>query len=69
MIVPFLGNQLTSDMNSLRVSGSGDDLLKRNSQNLANGPYITRSTSEKVPNRSELMQQVQRTAWARHTTK
>ncbi|XP_039287251.1 carboxyl-terminal PDZ ligand of neuronal nitric oxide synthase protein isoform X2 [Nilaparvata lugens] len=34
-----------------------------------NGPFITRSTSEKVPNRSELMSQVQRTAWARHTTK
>lgn len=30
---------------------------------------IQRSTSEKVPNRSELMSQVQRTAWARHTTK
>lgn len=34
-----------------------------------NGPGITRSTSEKVPNRSELMNQVQRTTWARHTTK
>ncbi|XP_063245002.1 carboxyl-terminal PDZ ligand of neuronal nitric oxide synthase protein-like isoform X1 [Bacillus rossius redtenbacheri] len=32
-------------------------------------PPITRSTSEKVPNRSELMSQVQRTLWARHTTK
>ncbi|KAL9905326.1 capon-like protein isoform 3-T8 [Glossina fuscipes fuscipes] len=31
--------------------------------------YITRSTSEKVPNRSQIMSQVQRTAWARHTTK
>lgn len=30
---------------------------------------IQRSISEKVPNRSELMSQVQRTAWARHTTK
>jgi len=35
----------------------------------ASRPVITRSTSEKVPNRSELMSQVQRTAWARHTTK
>ncbi|XP_074027997.1 capon-like protein isoform X2 [Leptinotarsa decemlineata] len=34
-----------------------------------NGPGITRTTSEKVPNRSELMSQVQRTNWARHTTK
>ncbi|XP_065359336.1 capon-like protein isoform X3 [Calliphora vicina] len=31
--------------------------------------FITRSTSEKVPNRSQIMSQVQRTAWARHTTK
>ncbi|XP_065213393.1 carboxyl-terminal PDZ ligand of neuronal nitric oxide synthase protein isoform X3 [Planococcus citri] len=61
-----LGNQLTCDMSSLRVSGED----KRNVQGVAtNGPYITRSTSEKVPNRSDLMLQVQRTAWARHTTK
>lgn len=31
--------------------------------------FITRSTSEKVANRSQLMSEVQRTAWARHTTK
>jgi carboxyl-terminal PDZ ligand of neuronal nitric oxide synthase protein len=31
--------------------------------------FITRSTSEKVPNRSQVMSQVQRTQWARHTTK
>jgi carboxyl-terminal PDZ ligand of neuronal nitric oxide synthase protein len=31
--------------------------------------FITRSTSEKVPNRSQMMSQVQRTQWARHTTK
>lgn len=30
--------------------------------------FITRSTSEKVPNRSQMMN-VQRTQWARHTTK
>lgn len=42
----------------------------RRNLNLPNGPpFITRSTSEKVPNRSELMSQVQRTQWARHTTK
>lgn len=34
-----------------------------------NGPFITRSTSEKVPHRNEILAQVQRTAWARHTTK
>lgn len=31
--------------------------------------YITRSTSEKAPNRSQIMSEVQRTTWARHTTK
>ena len=34
-----------------------------------NGPFITRSTSEKVPHRNEILAQVQRTSWARHTTK
>lgn len=31
--------------------------------------FITRTTSEKVPNRSQMMTHVQRTQWARHTTK
>lgn len=31
--------------------------------------FIQRSTSEKTPNRSQMMSQVQRTQWARHTTK
>lgn len=31
--------------------------------------FITRTTSEKVPNRSQIMSHVQRTQWARHTTK
>lgn len=30
---------------------------------------LGRSVSEKIGHRSELMSQVQRTAWARHTTK
>jgi carboxyl-terminal PDZ ligand of neuronal nitric oxide synthase protein len=64
-------NQLAatlSSMVSLRVSGVEDSTNRRGG--LSNGPpFITRSTSEKVPNRSELMSQVQRTAWARHTTK
>lgn len=42
----------------------------RNTQPQSATPhFITRSTSEKVPNRSQMMQQVQRSAWARHTTK
>lgn len=47
--------------NSKRSGGNG-------TQNSATPSFITRSTSEKVPNRSQMMQ-VQRTAWARHTTK
>lgn len=31
--------------------------------------FITRSSSEKVPSRSQMMSEVQRTQWARHTTK
>ncbi|XP_017769172.1 PREDICTED: capon-like protein [Nicrophorus vespilloides] len=62
VIVPVPSN--TDDtanlLSSLHLGGD----LKPNSV-----PTITRSTSEKVPNRSELMSQVQRTAWARHTTK
>ena len=46
-----------------------EDSHKRAAQYLPNGPYVTRTASEKVPNRSELMLQVQREAWARHTTK
>lgn len=60
---------LTSDikkdigLGSLRISSEQDKRFP------SNGPFIQRSTSEKVPNRSELMSQVQRTTWARHTTK
>lgn len=50
-----------------RAGGGGGGI---GSQPLSATPsFITRSTSEKVPNRSQMMQQVQRTAWARHTTK
>lgn len=62
VIVPVPAN--ADDASSLLASLKlGEDLRP------ANIPSITRSTSEKVPNRSELMSQVQRTAWARHTTK
>lgn len=62
VIVPVPAN--ADDASSLLASLKlGEDLRP------ANVPSITRSTSEKVPNRSELMSQVQRTAWARHTTK
>lgn len=62
VLVPVTGHpdEAANLMTNLRL---GDELR-------VNGPApITRSTSEKVPNRSELMSQVQRTMWARHTTK
>lgn len=57
----------------LKVSSGGGTSAKpsggkKNTTVVGNGP-ITRSTSEKVPNKSNLMSHVQRTTWARHTTK
>lgn len=58
----------------LKVSGAGGTSSsrtgggKKTTTVVGNGP-ITRSTSEKVPNKSNLMSQVHRTTWARHTTK
>lgn len=80
--LPQVGTLTTTDSHGrLRVIGpvpsdetdDAQDMLSNlrlgNNLKLANGPTITRSTSERVPNRSELMSQVQRTVWARHTTK
>ncbi|RZB84903.1 capon-like protein, partial [Asbolus verrucosus] len=63
VIVPVPANSTEETGNLLANLRLSDDLRT------LNGPAITRSTSEKVPNRSELMSQVQRTMWARHTTK
>lgn len=57
----------------LKVSGAGGTSGRpsggrKTTTVVGNGP-ITRSTSEKVPNKSNLMSQVHRTTWARHTTK
>ena len=52
----------SGDDDNYRSPGGGATLRR-------NGPFITRSTSEKVPHRNEILAQVQRTAWARHTTK
>lgn len=53
----------------LKVSGGANKPgAKKTTTVVGNGP-ITRSTSEKVPNKSNLMSQVHRTTWARHTTK
>ncbi|XP_025407775.1 capon-like protein isoform X2 [Sipha flava] len=53
---------------SSRAGSAGGGGGKKTTAVVGNGP-ITRSTSEKVPNKSNLMSQVHRTTWARHTTK
>lgn len=69
-------NDISSSMSSsprfntvmLKVTDEAGNVT--NQRKLSATPsFITRSTSEKVPNRSQIMSQVQRTAWARHTTK
>lgn len=62
VIVPVPSNGADESSNILASLRLTDELP-------FNGPGITRSTSERIPNRSGLMSQVQRTAWARHTTK
>lgn len=63
VIVPVPSNSHDEDRDVLSNLRIVDDLRP------PNGPGITRSKSEKVPNRSQLMAEVQRTTWARHTTK
>ena len=59
--------KLATVMAGMRLS-TDEETLRRAGIN-SGPPVITRSSSEKVPHRSELMSKVQRTAWARHTTK
>lgn len=58
-------NAFTSALSSFMTLKKSDAVKKPQKGN--ERPNITRSTSEKVPNRSELMDLVQRTAWARQT--
>lgn len=58
-----LGNEAGGSDECRSPSSVSGGTLRRN------GPFITRSTSEKVPHRNEILAQVQRTSWARHTTK
>lgn len=58
-----LGNEAGGSDECRTPSSASGGTLRRN------GPFITRSTSEKVPHRNEILAQVQRTSWARHTTK
>lgn len=53
---------------TLKVTDESGNIT--NSRKLSATPsFIQRSTSEKVPNRSQTMSEVQRSTWARHTTK
>lgn len=83
VIVPVAGNEMHKGENhvkksdkhvtlpdfvTLRVTDETGNVT--NTRKISATPsFITRSTSEKVPNRSQIMSEVQRTAWARHTTK
>ncbi|CAH1736244.1 unnamed protein product [Aphis gossypii] len=60
--------KVSSSSSSSPTSGASRAAGKKSASVVGNGP-ITRSTSEKVPNKSNLMSQVHRTTWARHTTK
>ena len=53
----------------LSVIGRKTSADEFGSTSSCNKSILSRSVSEKVGHRSELMSQVQRTAWARHTTK
>lgn len=56
------------DFVTLKVTDESGNIT--NSRKLSATPsFIQRSTSEKVPNRSQMMSEVHRTTWARHTTK
>ncbi|XP_060809763.1 carboxyl-terminal PDZ ligand of neuronal nitric oxide synthase protein isoform X2 [Amyelois transitella] len=69
LIVPVSPSESTSDVADLKTevpSSSGATL--KVPQMLAPAAPITRTTSEKVPNRSEMMTAM-RSQWTRHTTK
>lgn len=54
---------------SLHITDENGKIMNSKRMSSAMPSTITRTTSEKVSNRSLLMSEVQRTAWARHTTK
>lgn len=74
LIVPISPSESTSDVgepSKVEVdvkSNSGMTLKVPGAESLAPAAPITRSTSEKVPNRSEMMTAL-RAQWTRHTTK
>ncbi|XP_038216322.1 carboxyl-terminal PDZ ligand of neuronal nitric oxide synthase protein isoform X3 [Zerene cesonia] len=71
LIVPVSPSESTSDVADAQASANepfGATLNVPGADQLAPGAPITRSTSEKVPNRSEMMTAL-RSQWTRHTTK
>lgn len=62
---------------STKENSNGQGLNKKSSRNQKNlatilrtpGPPPSRTTSARLPPRNDLMSEVQRTTWARHTTK
>lgn len=69
LIVPVSPSESISDVAEPVPSGGlGKKLTVPGSSNVASNAPITRTTSEKVPNRSEMMTAM-RTQWTRHTTK
>nr|CAH7718566.1 unnamed protein product [Callosobruchus chinensis] len=63
VIVPVPSNSNEGASEMMRNLRLADDTMN------ASSVPVTRSKSEKVPNRSQLMAEVHRTTWARHTTK
>lgn len=63
-------NHIANNSNTVMLKVTDEAGNVTNTRKLSATPsFIQRSTSEKVPNRSQMMSQVQRTQWARHTTK
>ncbi|XP_045510152.1 carboxyl-terminal PDZ ligand of neuronal nitric oxide synthase protein isoform X2 [Colias croceus] len=68
LIVPVSPSESTAEVAEPQAGPSGATLSVPGPSQLAPGAPITRSTSEKVPNRSDLMAAL-RSQWTRHTTK
>lgn len=69
-----MSKKASTKQSSMAQSTHDSKNTTQNPKNLAtilrtSGPPPSRTTSARLPSRSELMSEVQRTTWARHTTK
>ncbi|XP_032665802.1 capon-like protein isoform X2 [Odontomachus brunneus] len=69
-----MSKKTNTKQSSMAQSAQDSKNAMQNPKNLAtilrtSGPPPSRTTSARLPSRSELMSEVQRTTWARHTTK